>query len=72
MASPEVLRGLVRSGPGRVQEGKGKAGGDARTQTCFQEVFPGEMCRNCDVKGSRDLGQVSNDLKTPSASMSMG
>lgn len=47
-----------------MQEGKGKAGEDAGAQeTCFQEVFPGEMCRSCDVKGSRDMGQVSNDLK---------
>lgn len=64
IASPEVLRGLVSFGSYRVQGGKGQADVDAGTQEmCFQEVFPGDIYRSCDVKGSREMGQVSNDLK---------
>lgn len=63
IASPEVLRDLVSYGSYSVQGGNGKADEDTGTQEMFfQEVSPADICRNCDVKGSREMGQVSNDL----------
>lgn len=64
IASPDVLRDRVGCGSCRVQGGNGKADEDAGTQEMsFQEVSPGNICRNCVVKGSREMGQVSKDLK---------
>lgn len=65
ITSPEVLRDLVRHGSCGVQGAKGRSMRPQEHKECsdFQEVCPADICRNHDVKGIREMGQVSKDLK---------
>lgn len=64
-ASPKVLRGLVNYRSHRVQGAKGRLVRIQENKECSgsQELHPADICKNHDVKGSREMRQMSNDLK---------
>lgn len=62
-ASPKVLRDLVNYRSHRVQGAKGKLVRIQEDKDCSgsQELHPADIHKNHDVKGSREMRQMSND-----------